>query len=510
MIKRRVLFLDTAGLSAWRITGNAVEPEGTFVADGAGLTAFADYLRARRGSLFMLLVDLPEEGFHTEEIPASRGRDRAAIVKRKLGQHYYGTPFSLAVSQGRSRQGRRDERLLLMALTAPQILEPWLETLRASEAILAGIHSVPQLIHHLLPASAPAQVLLISQESAGLRQTYFVDRQLRFSRLTSLVTGSAEEAAVAAALEAGKMHQYLASQRLIERNKPLAMRVLAHPSHVAAMRERCCSNRELDFGFIDLLQEVKRHGLRSCHADICTVPLLCHLLGRKTPTEQFAPPVERRYFRLWQTRFALVGASAVVLAAGVLFAAPQGLETWRMASEIDEIRQQTQLDRQRYDAALQTLPRIPLSIDNLRALVDRYDRVAKRAVGPAPLLIQLSRTLGAFPAIAIDQLVWEVVEQLPPAPASGTAAQALPSHMAGGPYAVATVVARLPLGLVGDHRGQLNLVAEFAKHLNQAPDSLATILAPPVDIQSGKTLKSIDTASTPEAPRFSFRLAHKL
>lgn len=509
MIKRRVLFLDTAGLSAWHITGNAVEEEGAFVADEAGLAAFADYLRARAGSLFMLLVDLPEEGFHTEEIPASRGRDRAAIVKRKLGQHYYGTPFSLAVSQGRSRQGRRDERLLLMALTAPQMLEPWLGTLRSNRAILAGIYSVPQLMHHLLPASAPAQVLLISQGSAGLRQTYFADRQLRFSRLTPLVTGSAEEAAIAAVLEAGKMHQYLASQRLIERNRPLATRILAHPSRVAAMRERCRSNRELDFEFVDLLQEVKRHGLRSCHGNICAVPLLCHLLGRKTPAEQFAPPAERQYFRLWQTRFALVGASAVVLAAGLLFAARQGLESWRMESEIDEISQQTRLDRQRYDAALQTLPRVPLSTDDLRALVDRYDRVSKRAVGPAPLLIQLSRTLDAFPSIAIDQLEWEVIEQLPPAPASG-ASVALPPHMAGGPYAVATVVARLPLGLVGDHRGQLNLVADFAKHLNQAPDSLAIILSPPVDTQSGKTLKSSDTASTPEAPRFSFRLARKL
>jgi hypothetical protein len=79
-----------------------------------------------------------------------------------------------------------------------------------------------------------------------------------------------------------------------------------------------------------------------------------------------------------------------------------------------------------------------------------------------------------------------------------------------GPYAQATVVARLPITMVGDNRGQLSLVADFAKHLGMAPDTFATILQPPVDTQSGKTLKSGDENSTPEAPKFIFRVTRKL
>ena len=139
-----------------------------------------------------------------------------------------------------------------MALTAPQLLAPYLETLRASEAILVGIHSVPQLMHHLLPDDAPSQVLLLSQGPTGLRQTYFVDRQLRFSRLTPLASGSAENVATAAALEAGKMHQYLSTQRLIERKQPLATRVLVHPAYVEHLLrlENAFEARELRALFI--------------------------------------------------------------------------------------------------------------------------------------------------------------------------------------------------------------------------------------------------------------------
>ncbi|MEW6165326.1 MAG: hypothetical protein AB1642_09720 [Pseudomonadota bacterium] len=514
MPQRRVLFLDTSRLSAWRLAGKSVEAEESFSADPTGFEAFGAYLKHHHRSLFALLADVPEEGFQIEEIPHSSGKDRAAIIKRKLAQYFYGTPLSLAQSQGRLKTGRRDERLLMMALTRPQHFEPWLEVLRTAQANLAGIYSLPQLVHHLLPAAVAPQVVQITLTRGGLRQTYFADRQLRFSRLTPLATGSTEESAIAAALEANKMHQYLASQRLIERGKPLATRVLVHPAQISAMRERCRDSGELRFEFVDLLQEAKRLGLGAPGEDSQAEALFGQLLLKRAPAEQFAPPAERQFFRLWQTRFALKGAGAVILAGGLLFAAKQGLEIQQLQDETGAIRQQTRLDQQRYDDTLRALPKIPLSTDNLRTLVDRYEQVLKRAPGPAPLLVQLSQSLDAFPRITIDRLEWEIGEQIAPvqagAAAAGAPAAPPPPNMAGGPYAHATVVGRLPIGMAGDQRGQLTLVADFVKHLEQAPNTLVTLLQPPVDTQSGKTLKSGDDTSTPEAPRFTFRLTRKL
>jgi hypothetical protein len=495
MPQRRILFLDSSRLSTYRISGGSVQPESTFAPDVAGLEALAEYLKHHHSSLFTLLADVAEEGFQLEDIPSSSGKDRAAIIKRKLGQYFYGTPFALAASQGRLKSGRRDERLLMMALTRPQHFEPWLACLRDSHAILAGIYSLPQVISPLLPKDGPQQLLLLSQTRGGLRQSFFVDRQLRFSRLTPLVTGSAEESAIATALEAGKIHQYLATQRLIERNRPLATRVIVHPAQVAAMRERCRDSADLRFEFADLLQEAKRAGLSSAIPDSLADTLFCHLLAKQSPTEQFAPSEERQYYRLWQTRFALKGTSAVILTAGLLFAAKLGLDVMRTNDTIDQIQQQTHLDQQRYDATMQALPKIPVSTTDLRALVDRYDQIVKRAQGPAPLLIQLSQSLDAFPTIAVEKVDWNISEGLVPA---------------GGPYAHATVAASLPLSMISNHRAQLALVADFTKHLGSVPDTTVTIMQPPVDTQSGKTLRSSDEKNTLEAPRFVFRLTRKL
>ncbi len=514
MTQRRVLFLDAAHLTAYRIGGGSVQPEGVFAADPAGLAAFGTYLTQQHRSVFMLLADVAEEGFQIEDIPNSSGKDRRAIITRKLAQHFYGTPYSIALSQGRLKTGRRDERLLLMALTRPQQFEPWLAVMHDTQAILASIYSLPQTILGLLPRQPPPQLLLLTRTHAGLRQSFFVEGQMRFSRLTPLPEGSADELAMASALQAMKMHQYLASQRLIERGKPLSTMLLAHPAQAAALRARCRDNAELRFEVLDLLETAKRVGLHSPLADSHAEALFCHLLARKPPAEQFAPPAERQFHRLWQTRYVLKAVSAVILAGGMLFAAKLGLEMLHTQNTIEQIQQQTRLDQQRYDATLQSLPKIPLSIDNLRALADRADQVAKRAQGPAPLLMQLSQSLDAFPNITIERLEWKITERIESAPsvvAAGVVAPPpLPANMANGPYAQAIVAAQLPISMAGNQRGQLALVADFIKHLGTAPDTLVTILQQPVDTQSGKTLKSGDEKSTPEAPKFSFRLTRKL
>jgi hypothetical protein len=516
MPQRRVLFLDNSRLTAYRIGSGSVQHETTFGADAAGLEAFGTYLAQHRSSVFMLLADVVEESFQAEDIPHSSGKDRSAIVRRKLAQHFYGTPLSLARSQGRLKTGRRDERLLLMALTQPQHFEPWLGILRDRKAILGGIYSLPQTTLGLLPGPAskqlPPQLLLLTQTSAGLRQTYFVEGQLRFSRLTPLIRDSADTSAIAAASEAVKMHQYLATQRLIERDKPLITWLLVHPAEASTMRARCHSNPGLQFEIVDLLEAARRTGLRSPFADSHAEMLFCHLLAKKTPAEQFAPPEEREFYRLWQIRFGLKAASAIILAGGLLFAANRGMDILSLRDTTAEISQQAQLAQGQYAAKMQALPKIQLGNDDLRLLIDRYDQVTKRAQGPAPLLTQLSRSLDAYPSIAVDHLEWTIAEQLAPAQTgTGAATQPpVPANLAGGPYAQVTVAAHLPIGMVGDHRGQLEQVANFSKHLGTAPDTLVTILQPPVDTQSGKTLKSGDGRNTPEAPKFLFRLTRKL
>ena len=500
MTQRHLLFVDNTALTAYRAGRDTVEQEAVFPADETGRAAFADYLATHRRGVFMMLADLVEEAFQSEDIPPTGGGDRNTLIHRKLTQHFYGTSFALACSHGRLKSGRRDERLTLMALTQPQHFQPWLDALRRQRAILAGLWSLPQLVRRLLPAQLPKKLLLLSQSRAGLRQTFFLDGQMRFSRLSPLLQG----APAATASEAEKMHQYLAGQRLIDWEAPLTTWILTHPTQHVAMKTACRSNPLLHYEFIDLTDIAARQGLHSPLDDSKADRLFCHVLTRHRPAEQFAPAGEREFYRLWQMRSGFNTASTVVLVGGLLFAALQGMATRELRETNAQAQVQVQLDRDSYNAKMQALPPVPIGIDNLRALVSRYDEAAIRAPGPTPLLSRLSLSLDAFPAITIDSLDWSVVESLPPPP--GQAA----GRPAAGPHALLTVAAHLPLAMIDDHRGQLSLVADFLRHLETGAGDHALLLQPPVDTRSGKTLKSDDERSAPEAPRFQFRLARPL
>ncbi len=511
MPTRCVLLLAPNGLSLYRVDGKTVIGGEYFTADESGYERFAIFLRSHGKWIYSLLADIAEEGFQLEDIPYSSGKDRTAIVKRKLGQYFYGTPLALARSEGRLKEGRRDERLLLMALTQPQTFEPWLQRLAEAKVALQGIYSLPLLATQLLPNEAD-QHLLIVPTPAGLRQIYFDHRQLRLSRQTPLATGSAQEIAIAAAIEAGKMHQYLSGHRLVDRSKPLAVRIIAHPDQIGALRERCLDSNTLRFDIVDLLQESTRLGLRKYDGILHVGMLFCHLLAKNAPAEQFALPAQRRFFRLWQTRSALKIASAIVLVCGLLFAAKQFLDILNLQTTIQQIEQQTRLDQQRYDTALQTLPKIPLTNDNLRALVTRFEAESRRAQGFQPTLVQLSQSLDRFPDISLDKVDWRILEKLEVAAAGETLfpSSTAPASLGSGPFAQLSVNARLPVNLASMQRAQIDRVQALFKDLAQAPDTVVVIQQMPVDAQSTTTLKSDQERGTPEAPQFAFRLIRKL
>lgn len=511
MTHRRVLFLDAEGLTALLCRGGAVAREGDFAADTAGLAAFADFVAARRNSRFHILAEVAEEGFQHEDIPWVTGRDRIAIVKRKLAQYYYGTPLAVGLSGGRRRTGRRDEAMLFAALTQPRHFEPWLEILRRCEAPLVGIYSLPQLAPLLLARSRPAapRCLLVTLTRGGLRQTYIEHGQLRFSRLTVPAIGNTDDLAATCAAEAAKIHQYLAGRQLLGDEGALPVHILVHPAQAGAFRARCRDTGELRFATLDLLAEASRLGLRTPLADSSSEALFAHLLVRQPPANQFAPSRERCFHRLGQLRLAVLGAGLAICVGGLLFAALKFVGHDTLAEHSERLRQQTAADERRYRAVLQSLPPVPVDMENLHLLVSHYEDLQKRAVGPGSLYRRIGVALQDFPPVGLDRLDWTVVHRIEDAFAGSDRTTAVPGANGDGPYAVADIYGQLPPAMAADHRAQLEVIHGLADRLRATPDLQVRILRLPFDAEPDKALKSGGPA-TAAAPRFALRVAQKL
>ena len=517
MPQQRLLYLDTNHLSALLWHGGTLHEEGHFAHDDAGVAAFSEYLAHHRRSNFRLLADVTDEGFQIETLPYTQGADRSALLARKLGQYFYGSPLTTAISCGREKTGRRDEKFLFAGLTQAKLFEPWLAALRAAEAPLAGIYSLSLLGAALLAKLPPVRehCLLVSITRGGIRQSFFENGQIKFSRLSPMAATGAAELAAGCAAEAAKIYQYLLGQRLLARGTPLSVIVLTHPAQTGTFLEHCKNTEELQFTLHDLHAAGKTFGLKTLPRDSCSDVLFLHLLAQKPPREQFAPPPERRFHSLWQIRSWLVKGGAIALLGCLLFAGREAVHYLESRSATADLLQQTEADMQKYQAIQKTYPPMPTSTDNLRAVMNRFGDLEKRSASIEPLYLAVSRALGEEPKVDIERIQW----QLSGNPDEGMKFQAdprataTPAAAAGSNdmHEIAIVYGLLPASMATDQRGQLETVNAFANALRKNAALKVTVQRMPFDIESGKLLKSSSEAEQAAAQlKFVIHLSRKL
>ena len=531
MATKRILLFNGVRLTVHLWRGGQLSAEGEFPSDAAGFSAFATYLHQYRTSLFYWLADIAEENFQLEEIPYVHGRDRRALITRRLKQYFYGTPLTTALTRGRSSEGRRDEKVLFAALTRPEAINDWLDVIRQNNIILVGIYSVPLILAECAPRwlADEQPTLLISQTASGVRQSFFDRQKLQFSRLTprtplsALNIPSATDIARTIASESLKTYQYLVGQRQLKPNTPMQVAVLVTAEQKPAVQTHCQTQELLQFDFLDLETIAQRDKLKSSGDTLTTDQLLMHWLVTKPPAQQFSPPAERHFYRLWQIRLALTAVATIILASGLLFAIKTAVDTAHLEQEASIAQLQTALATRRYNALLASLPKTSITPDNLRALMNRYESLEKHTADPTPLLTHLSRALDDAPQIELVNLDWKIEAALNPAMSNAQNILSASPNGAGdtthtvdatgsGPWATLNIQAKLPLGLSTNMRAQKKLIDTFAHRLQDSQTSVQ-LLNMPFDIESGKSLKSMQEADderNESAPVFSLIIARPL
>lgn len=509
MTERRILTLTTHHLTASRWRRNEVIAERAFALDAEGQAEFRRWLDQHHDTLFHVLVDLPDEGFQLEALPHVSGRDRKALLERKLNQHFFGTPYTLVRSLGREKQGRRDENFLFVALTRPQALEPWLQAMHDAGVAIAGIHSPALFLPEVLSREAAGEprLILITLGSGGLRQSYFEHGQLRFSRLKPLNSDSIEEAAVNAYGEAVRIYQYLVGQRLITRGNKVPVLCLAHPAHFELLRQACVDTGELGFSFGDLQKVAHDRQLHSPQADSRIDALLAHLIAHQRAPVQFGNAETRLDYRRWRWRSTIRLATVATLVLAGLFAVGASVATWLNHVRADDARLAAEYAQQRYDKLVQSLPAIAITPEQLRRLIAEWEGLEKNAPDFTASLQPLSTALRDNSQVELQSLDWRIANS--PDGAGTTLSPGNPSGA--GEWLVMDIEGQLPSSLGANRRLQNEAVERFVAALKRDPQDNARILQQPFDTDSAKSLKGSNEAyAGRETLRFSVRYWRKV
>lgn len=503
MPERRLLYLTQHQMLAYRWQGGRCRPEGQFAVEDAG-AGFLAYLRSHRRSIFTMVTNIAEEGFQQETIPYVQSRDRSVIVDRKLGQTFLGAPLSVAVPLGHERTSRRNERLLLAALTSSSLLEPWIMALRAAESRLAGIHSLPLLTDALagrlkLPKE---RSILVTVQDNTVRQSFLDRGHLVFSRVAPLASSSIGGMTQSIVAEIARLQQYLQSQRLVSRGETVTAHVLLHPQARAALDVEAAP-AHVRIKLIDLPDAARKVGLHDLPDDSRAQTLFLHLAAASPPVHQFAPPALRKNYRLWQIGNALFAVGIVTFMTCAIYAGKMHFEHERIYRQTAQFNDRAADKEGRYQAVLATFPPMPMDNDALRQVVDRLQAIQKSDRTPDALLRHLARTLDHTPQVDLVSVEWQGGQkQLAPAGASNAAGT--PATPDGESLNVrGTIFA----GRNSTPRQVIDLFEKFAGELRGGPQLTVTVLRQPFDVASGKALRSGESASGADQPRdFELRL----
>ena len=510
MISRRLLYLDTQRLTAYAWRQGKLSAEGVFEIRAEEYTRFTDYLRKHPNSQFRMLVNVGEEGHELETIPFLQGADRKALITRKLGQHFLGSPLATAISLGYEKDKRKNEKLLLTALTNPAHFEPWLKCLEEAGAALAGIYTVAQMGSQLLQklGKPKARALLLTFQDHSIRESYLVDGQPLFSRMTPLFDSSIAGIASRFATEAAKLYQYLDGQRHIGRNDTLPVYVLTHPQAMAAVRHACIDSSNLSFEIVDSHQAAKKIDLKTLPGDSSSELLYLHLLASAPPRQQFAGEAHRHDYRVSQIRYGLLGLGAIALLGGGLFAGKQLYDTWSLRQETQALAASEADLTWRYREISATFPQLGIDNETLRHVTNRQSELLKQQRLPDDAFRLVSRALDNVPTAHLDAIEWRFGEAAPigSQPASGK-----PATMPSSNTETITLRGQIRLGPSATARQTLATFEHFVELLRVDRSNDVNVVQQPFEIESGRALRGGDAESENTQPRqFTVQITRKL
>lgn len=511
MTNRRLLYLSAHQMTSFLWKAGTLTEEGRFASTEAGFQQFSAYLAENSGSTYSILANVAEEGFQIETIPFLQGADRKAIIQRKLGQLFFNAGLTASQSLGYQKTKRKNERILLAALTNNDFFAPWLKCLDGADIALSGIYSLPLLAPSLLKKLrlVEDQCLLLTVQDQSIRQSYFEKGELLFSRLSPLQNSSIGGIAQTFSTEALKLQQYLTSQRLIGRNQLITVHVLAHQGALKAIQASCLDTGTIHFNILNIEDCAKKTKLKTPPPNTHCEQLFLNLLATSPSRIQFADDTQRHNFHLRQIRTGLYGFGALALVGCLLFSGNLFYETYTVTQGTEALRNEATLSRQRYEDIVKPFPPIPTNNETLRRVIDRYAELEKRSATPNGLYHEISRALNIAPAAEINAIEWSVGggEFSKAAAANQTsAAAAVPNDSE-----AAIVHGSIRLGANANPRQMLGVFNSLLAALKSNPKLQVEVLKRPFDIESGKSLKGGDTTVEDNKPRsFSLQIIRKI
>ena len=530
---RHFLYLTNTRLVSMATQGKRVVARREFAVSGVGAAEFEHHLAQMEPLPTHFFVDIADEDFRLDTIPHVGGRDREALLARKLAQIFRNTPYRHAAIQGREAEGRRDDRVIYTAVTNPEALRPWVDVIDRLQVPLEGIYSAAVFSSVLLEELDLefAHTLLVTfTPGEAMRQTYFRNREIKFSRLTPVDLEEGQGLGTFVADETMRTWQYLDSLRHFGPDDRLEVCVLLHSGDRAVVQPELRDFAQLQYRVLDIEQASLKLGMKPPPLDSTAEEVMVHLFLLRPSANHFASPELRRHAVVRRARTGIRQASVAILAAGVAWGGWHVARSFQGADADERVERELAAINTEHEEIVRSTPSLGVGGSTMRDTVAFYNGAIRPFPALGDFVGPLSRVLAAHPGVRVAQLSWMATDDAkatppistntsrqappvktlskgaeppPPAPQAGDAASN--PVFAGGRYEVALLEATLRVP-ADDFRGAIGQAQKLAEDISRLPGITADVVESPLDLRPSLQLQGRLEPGQPETMETRFLL----
>ena len=533
---KHFLYLTNTRLVILVTSGKRIVSRREFAVAGAGANAFERYLSGMTDVPTHIFTDLTEEDFRLDTVPHVGARDREALLNRKLGQMFRNTPYRHALLQGREAEGRRDDRVLYTAVTNPEVLRVWLEIIERLQVPLAGIHSAAVfsgVMLEELDLLFPHTLLVTFTPGDAMRQTFFRDREIKFSRLTPIDLEEGQTLGTMIAEETTRTWQYLDSLRHFSQDDRLEVCILVHRNDRPQIESALRDFAQLQYRLVDIEQVAQKLGLKPPPLDSTAEEVMVHLFLMRKAENHFASPAIRRHATQRSARLAVRQLAGVLVLASVVWGGWNVSRAFQSSEADQRVVQQLGSLNKEYEDITKALPSFGVGGSTMRDAVTFYNGSIRGFPTLTDFLVPLSAVLRGHPDVRLVQLTWQVSDdpkaaprisvtptrEAPPVKALPKAGDTTPAQQtddaasppfSGGRYEVAMLEATVRVAN-NDFRSAMTEVERLAADIGRVAGFRADVVDSPLDTSPSLALQGrhAERESASMQPRFMLRIVRE-
>jgi hypothetical protein len=408
-MSRHFLYLTNSRLVSLVTRRGSIVARREFAVSAGGAAQFERHLATLHTVPTNLFTDLAEEDFRLDTIPHVGKGDRQAVVSRKLSQIFRNTPYRYAHTQGRETEGRRDDRVIYTAITNPEVMRPWLDAIERLKVPLAGIHSTSVFSATMLDELDlvfPHTLMVTFTPGEAMRQTYFRDREIKFSRLTPIDLQEGQSLGTMVAEETTRTWQYLDSLRHFTPQDRLEVCVLVHANDRPSLQASLRDFAQIQYRLLDMEQVARKLGLKPPPLGSSAEEVLVHLCLLRPAPNHFASPEQRRHYTLRRAHLALVQASVAFLAAGIAWGGWNVARTMEVTEKDRRVDQDLAAFNREYEEITRAMPSVGVGGSTMRDTVSFYNGSIRSFPTLNSFVLPISHLLQARPNVHLTQLGW--------------------------------------------------------------------------------------------------------